>query len=303
MKTRRIIFILKAMMVFVSIVFLDSCIEDTTVSTTDSAYVPVIYGTITDQNIRQQIQITSSRGYFDKKKNARVSDALVVLSEDSAAIHHTYTLTQDSVGSGIYKTKDQMQGKPGWTYSLKVTMDFNHDGTAETYIAESKMPQKVNLNSIDIKKTKVGDYTMYTVNISAVDPKEENYYFGKYSINGKLYNTISKYILFNDMSLNGQNIKDLSIDYFFDETNKDKFSDDDAKNMIFMTSGDNLSLQISNVNKDYWDFISDCIGQKDGSNPMFGGPAANISTNISNGARGFFTTYCVSSASAVAPAK
>ena len=301
MKTRIIKFILNAMMISVSIISLDSCIEDTTIPTTDSAYVPVIYGTITDQDIRQEIQITSSRGYFDKKVNARISDARVILSEDSAAIHHTYILLQDSVGSGIYKTKDKMRGKPGWTYGLRVTMDFNHDGSVKTYTAGCTMPKKVNLDSLDIKKVKEGDYTMYTVNISAVDPKEENYYFGKYYINGKFYNTTSKYILFDDMSLNGQNIRDLSIDYFFDKTNKDKFSDDDAKDMIFMSSGDNLTLQVSNVNKDYWDFISDCINQKNGSNPMFGGPATNISTNITNGARGFFTAYCISSASAVAP--
>ena len=45
-----------------------SCTEDTIINTTDSAFVPVIYGTITDQNIRQQIQISSSSGYFDKEQ-------------------------------------------------------------------------------------------------------------------------------------------------------------------------------------------------------------------------------------------
>lgn len=299
MKAR--IFVFKAMMVLLSAAFLDSCVEDTTIPTTDSAYVPVIYGTITDQNIRQGIQITSSRGYFDKKENARIADALVVLCEDSAAIHRTYILTQDSVGSGVYMTRDEMRGRPGWTYSLQVKMDFNHDGTVETYTAESKMPKKVDLDSLAIEKIKEGDYTMYAVNISAVDPKDENYYFGKYSINGKLYNAISKYILFDDMSLNGQKIRGLTIHYFFDRTDKDQFSDDDAKDMIFMSSGDKITLQVSNINKDYWDFISDCINQENGSNPMFGGPATNISTNISNGARGFFTAYCVSSASATAP--
>lgn len=120
MKTRIIKFILNAMMISVSIISLDSCIEDTTIPTTDSAYVPVIYGTITDQDIRQEIQITSSRGYFDKKVNARISDARVILSEDSAAIHHTYILLQDSVGSGIYKTKDKMRGKPGGPMVLEL---------------------------------------------------------------------------------------------------------------------------------------------------------------------------------------
>jgi hypothetical protein len=36
-----------------------------------------------------------------------------------------------------------------------------------------------------------------------------------------------------------------------------------------------------------------------GENPFFGGPASNIITNISNGGRGFFTTYPLSTTKTV----
>jgi hypothetical protein len=279
-----------------------SCTEDTTISTTDSAYVPVIYGTITDQNIRQQIQISSSSGYFDKEQNERISNAIVTLKEDSSVISHSYVLTQDSVGSGIYLTQDLIAGKPGWTYSLSVIMDFNNDGVTEEYIAESTMPEKLKVDSFNITKKKVGEYTLFSLNISAQDQgDEDNYYFGRYNINGVWYNKISKYIAFNDVSLNGQYVKDLSVWNFNDIQDKDKFSDDDAKDMVFLSPGDSMIVEFSNISKAYFYFINECSSQKNGSNPMFGGPPANISTNISNGARGFFTAYAVSMVGGKAP--
>lgn len=279
-----------------------SCTEDTTINTSDSTVIPVIYGTITDHNVRQEIDLSSSSGYFDAQENKRISNATVTLEEDSAETSRQYTLTQDSIGSGIYQTQKPMAGKAGWTYKLTVHMDFNQDGTPETYKAESIMPKKVNLDSINITKMREEEYSVYSLNINAQDPaNKENYYFCKYSINDTLYNKISKYIYFNDTSLNGTYVKNLAIWHFFDKSNKSKFSDNDAKDMVFLSSEDKVTVEISNITKGYYNFINDCQSQKDGSNPMFGGPPANISTNISNGARGYFTAYSTSSASCIAP--
>ena len=286
----------------ISFSILSSCTEDTTIKTTDSTPVPVIYGTITDHNVRQEIDLSSSTGYFDKSENKRISDATVTLEEDSALVSHSYTLTQDSVGSGIYKTHDAMTGKPGWTYKLTVNMDFNQDGTTETYTADCTMPPRVKLDSINSTKQKEGEYTMYSLNISAQDPaNEKNYYLCKYTINDTLYNKISKYIEFDDTSLNGQYVSNLAIWNFFDISNKSKFSRDDIADMVFLSGGDKIYVEVSNITKGYYDFVSDCQNQKDGSNSFFGGPPANISTNISNGARGYFTAYSTSGASCIIP--
>jgi len=286
----------------ISFSILSSCTEDTTIKTSDSTPVPVIYGTITDHKVRQEIDLSSSTGYFDKSKNKRISNATVTLEEDSALVSHSYNLTQDSVGSGIYKTHDAMAGKPGWTYKLTVNMDFNQDGTAETYTADCTMPQRVKLDSINATKQKEGEYTMYSLNISAQDPaNEKNYYLCKYSINDTLYNKISKYIYFDDTSLNGLYVNNLAIWNFYDISNKSKFSSDDIADMVFLSGGEKMYVEVSNITKGYYDFINDCQSQKDGSNPFFGGPPANISTNISNGARGYFTAYSTSGASCIVP--
>jgi hypothetical protein len=289
-------------LIVASAAFLGACTEDTTIDTENSTPVLVVYGTITDHNVRQEIDLSSSTGYFDQEENKRISKATVTLEEDSTGISNSYTLTQDSVGSGIYKTQQAMTGKPGWTYKLTVNTDFDQDGAAETYQAESEMPKRVILDSISITKLKEGSYTLFSLNISAQDPaNEKNYYLCRYSINDTLYNKISKYIYFDDTSLDGTYVKDLAIWHFYDKGDKSKFSDSDAEDMVFLSAGDKIYAEVSNITKGYYNFIEDCQAQKDGSNPMFGGPPANISTNISNGARGYFTAFSTSSASYVAP--
>lgn len=158
-----------------------SCTEETTINTTDSAYVPVIYGTITDQNIRQQIQISSSSGYFDKEQNRRISNAIVTLKEDSSVISHSYVLTQDSVGSGIYLTHDPVRGKTGGA-TASVTMENSPTMTELPKNIRQHAPclRSLKVDSFNITKKKVGEYTLYSLNISAQDQEdEENYYFGK----------------------------------------------------------------------------------------------------------------------------
>lgn len=290
------------MVIITFISMLSSCTEDTTISTSNSATVPVIYGTITDHNAQQEIDISSSTGYFDKSENKRISNAIVTIEEDTVGTSNLYTLTEYPNGSGVYKTNNSLAGKPGWTYKLTVSMDFDQNGTPETYTSECTMPKRVKLDAMSITKTKEAPYTMYSLNISAQDPaNEKNYYFCKYSINNTLYNKISKYIIFDDTSLDGMYVKNLSIWNFFDKNDKSKFSDDDAANMIFLSGGENMSIEISNITKGYYQFIIDCQNQKDGSDPFFGGPPANISTNISNGAKGFFTAYSTSGATYLVP--
>ena len=64
-----------------SIAIISSCTEDTTINTKNSGYVPVISGTITNQEVRQQIQVSSSSGYFDKEVNKRIANAVVTIKD------------------------------------------------------------------------------------------------------------------------------------------------------------------------------------------------------------------------------
>ncbi|MCI1780121.1 MAG: DUF4249 domain-containing protein [Bacteroidales bacterium] len=279
-----------------------SCTEDTTIKTGTIKKIPVIYGTVTDINEYQQIEISSSADYFSKEENETISGASVTMEEDSALEKKLYSFIEDPPESGIYRTYSEMAGKPGWTYVIHVKMDFDGDGNAETYEAESTMPELVKLDSLNITKNKEGQFTLYSLNIYAQDPGgEKNYYLCSYSVNGTLYDQISKYFYFDDTSLDGEYVNKLPIYYFFDIGDKDKFDDDDVDDMVFLSGGEQIILNIANITKGFYNFIDDCQTQKDGSNPFFGGPPANISTNLSGGAKGYFTAFAISSATAKVP--
>ena len=56
-------------------------------------------------------------------------------------------------------------------------------------------------------------------------------------------------------------------------------------------SGDTVTLITSSITEDYYNFIIELqteIGYKD---PLFSGPPANVSTNLSNGAVGYFSAF------------
>jgi len=56
-----------------------------------------------------------------------------------------------------------------------------------------------------------------------------------------------------------------------------------------------------NIERAYFDFISDCSRERRGENPFFGGPPSNISTNLSAGAVGCFTSFCIEEQKTVVP--
>lgn len=159
---------------------LSSCTESIKLDTDDTDPVIVIYSTITDELTYQQVQLSSSTGYFDGNKNAKVSGATITITSDKGDL---YNLEEVDNTPGTYKTTTQMAGIPGENYHLKVMVDFNNDGINETYEADAKMELPVKLDSIDISYEKIAKYHYYSFNIYAKEPAGTNYYMCKYIVN------------------------------------------------------------------------------------------------------------------------
>jgi hypothetical protein len=64
--------------------------------------------------------------------------------------------------------------------------------------------------------------------------------------------------------------------------------------------GDTITLRMGGITKDYYNFLIELMDQTfEYRNPLFSGPPANIRTNISNEALGFFTAYSTSYSSTI----
>ena len=63
--------------------------------------------------------------------------------------------------------------------------------------------------------------------------------------------------------------------------------------------GDTITFEINGITEEYYKFVMEAQSEIFYHTPLFSGPPANISTNISNGAVGFFTAYSIDRCSTV----
>ena len=281
-------------------IFLYGCTETIELDTNDAKPVIVIYGVLTDVPSYQEIQISSSTGYFDNKPNPRISDAIVSITSEEGT---EYVLQEVDTVPGLYRTSVLMSGIPGKTYTLEVKTDFDGDGTGETYSAEAKMEEKVILDSILITTPDMMGFEFYSINLYAQDIADKSYYFARYQVNDSVYNKISTYIVFDDMGIENQYTNGASIGYFPDIKEKDRYTEEDAKHMTFIKPGDTVRLQLCSISKGYYNFLLQCQKEIAGENPFFGGPLSNVATNLSNGAIGYFAARTLSEKEEIAPVR
>ena len=278
-----------------------SCVAPIDINTRNSELVAVIYGQITDEHKYQYIRVTSSSPYFDVKATMVVDDADVRITS-SDGNEYLFVYEKD----GYYKSKNIFAASSGVTYNLMVEVDFDKDGEMETYEASTTILPNTTVDSVDIKLIDIMGYRHFAMNFYMQEPPEtSNYYLFRYIINDSLTNDkISKYLVTDDRMFNGEYITGATITYFEDATDEKNLTapgtdNDDRSDWVY--PGDKIRLQVINIEKGYYNFINECISEKNGENPFFGGPPSNITTNLSNGAIGYFTGFCIRESNAIVP--
>ena len=100
--------------------------------------------------------------------------------------------------------------------------------------------------------------------------------------------TLHEYIPQDDEQFNGNYTNGVTCQYFQDEV------DDE-----YIVNGDKLTLEIQNIDKAFYNYITSAQKEYFGYNPMFGGLPANVYSNTSKNAIGIFRVYTVNKASVV----
>ena len=284
---------------FAAIAFF-SCVAPIDINTRNSEPVIVIYGQLTDEFKYQYIRITSSSPYFDQKTNMIISDANVMVTSSDG---NEYMFTGEK--DGYYVSEEIFAASPGVTYHLTVEVDFDKDGVIEAYEAETTILPIVPVDSVDIKLISIMGYRHFSLNFYMQEPPEaENFYLFRFYINDSISNSkISEYLISDDRMYNGEYIDGATVTYFEDATDEKNLTSpraDDEDN-YFAMPGDRVKVQTLNIEKGYYNFIRQCMSEKYGENPFFGGPPSNITTNLSNGAVGYFSGFCIQEHNTVVP--
>jgi hypothetical protein len=177
----------------ITAVFL-SCKKIITPELNNAAPQLYIQGAVSDTAGPYFVTIVKTIGFYENDTYTGVPGASISITDSTAGI--TDQLIETAV-TGVYSTRTIIQGIPGHTYLLNVSLD------GKTFTASSTMPQPVVLDSVTFN-------TSDTTEIAAVanyqDPANAiNYYKYNLVLNGV---TAKRFSTFEDRLSNGRYIRD-----------------------------------------------------------------------------------------------
>lgn len=266
--------------------FLLACRERIDINTEASPPRLVIYGYITTDTTQHAIRITRSTGYFATTKPEGISHAVVNISDGDSI----FDLNESSEEPGLYLTSPGVYGIPGKTYTLHAFVDFNGDGNKEEYAATSYLPFPATLDSAAVILSPImNDFLQVLIWGNLPEESSGNFSFHLFR-NGMVMNdSLRRFQIARDDYIATKKIVALPIFQLNQERDRDKLS-----------SGDTLTVQIESITSEYAAFIENARDELRGPIPLFGGPPANVETNVrrlSAGSKpeisGFFTAYSI----------
>jgi hypothetical protein len=272
---------------------LSACTEPFDIRTDDSPPVIVIYGALTDELKHQVVNISRSSPYFDNEPNRGISGAdVTVRSSDN----RVYRFQENDSIRGLYYSENKFRVRSETDYSLTVEVDFDNDGILDSYEATTTVLSVPAIDSLTLEPVDLFGHKNYFLYAHLQDPPEKNFYLFKVLLNDSLITgKLTDLVISDDKLFNNQYMK-RNI-YLFDDDEISEWEmgpEEDRKRPFFLHPGDIVSIEFSFIPQGYFDFINQCNREKNGENPMFGGPASNITTNIGNGGVGFFCGYKIS---------
>jgi hypothetical protein len=251
-----------------------SCTEIIELELDSSDIRLVVDGVITTDTTSHIVKITTSSNYFLNEAPPAVSGALVQIHSDDQSI----TLTESYPESGIYFTPPEFYGTKGKDYTLSINLE-KPVGDKTNYEAVTSMPLTIfSIDSIVLEYQEVWDF--YLINLYAKDPPTTDFYKIDALRNGEIItDTAYRSSVTDDRFFNGNNTNGLSVMFLRADE---------------VMPGDTITLVLSSISKEYYEFFLELQSESGSSNPLFSGPPANISSNIREGGLGFFSAQsCV----------
>lgn len=259
--------------------FETSCTEKYEIELDDSFARLVVDGSVSTDTTRHYIKLSKTTSYFFNEEPPVVSGAQLILAGPLGNV----PFEELPEAPGTYVSPDNFFVLPNASYTLDIRLAADVGGS-RNYTAMAKAPGTVfRMDSIALDYQRPFDF--FLVKLYAYDPPTTDFYKFDALINGKpITDTASRSLVIDDRFTNGNNTNGLAVMFIRgDELNK----------------GDTLTLVMSAISKDYYDFFLQLRTQSGPSNPLFSGPPANIASNIKEGGLGFFDARIVRRSSIV----
>ncbi len=245
----------------------------------DSSYTRLtVTGEITTDTTAHWVRLTQSADFYANEPVSPVKGAKVSISDG------TETFVLNEVKDGYYLTDSNVYGVVGNTYILTIEhVDIDKDGDFETYTASSQLKNVGYIDSIFVTVFPYSFIDAYALKLNAKDPPSKDFYMFKTLLNGqRIKDTIDQLFITDDQFFNGNRTDSVVVEVL-----------DQDRSAEQLNIGDTLVLEMCGITEAYYQFINEVREVTGFNNPIFGGPPANVSTNLSNGAVGFFAAYSI----------
>lgn len=265
------------------IIGFSACTEEVDLQLNETYTRLVVEGELNTDTTVHIIKLSKSTSYFDSEEAEVISNAQLSISDGT----NTIQLIESANKAGHYYTDSNFYGELNTSYTLEIkNVDIDNNGENEEYTATSKIRSPLHMDSVKaVKDNFFGIEGFRIFGFAQEPPTYGDKYLFKYYINGELStDTLNEVVFTDDEGVNGNYINGLEI-YFIDDAE----------------SGDTITIEAQTITNEYYDYIISFMLETEWQAGAFGGPPANIKTNISNGALGFFNTYAKSEISFVLP--
>jgi hypothetical protein len=231
----------------------------------------IVEANLVDDGSLQWIRLTKSSSYYAVNQGDPVSDARVIVSgggKEFLFLEHD----EDSL-KGFYSNTRISSSFENTNYTLTVELD------GDVYYAESEIKPVPIIDSVTVKLNPFSELgfspeTLWDIyaHFEELTGTDDHYLFNLY-VNRRL----------RSMRPNEKApVSDLNLEEYVSWS---AFSVDEND----IEPGDTITLEIRSISKENFEFYNAFFFQTDLSgNPFAGAPPANIPTNLSEGARGFF---------------
>ena len=222
------------------------------------------------------VRLTKTSGYFSDEPPPPVSHAQIVVSHKT----QQWRLTESSTLPGVYFLSDtSFHLIVSDTFKLKIQLQ-NPIGNHNVYESQTFVPPlRIRIDSLEIGYAP--GFKKWMIRYFGQDKPGRDYYLFNSRVNGKIVtDSILQKIVRQDIFFDGRYVSGAIVQVLNEHTLK---------------VGDFYTLMASNITKEYYGYLTslqDEVGEK---NPLFSGPPANVGSNISNGAQGFFTSFLTTS--------
>jgi len=262
-----------------------SCTERIDIDLDETYTRLVVNASLTTDTMAHRVELTRTTSYYYNEAPPAVEGAQVEISDDSG---ESVGLTEQ--GPGVYLTPSDYHAVPGRTYTLHISLEEPINGSS-TYSATCKATPIHSIDSIRLQfQPAWGLDGFYEVQCYYQDPPTTEFYMFNLFKNGVwLTDTITRRFVSDDAFFNGNYTNGIGVGYLNQSYEREK-----------VYPGDTIVFQGCSITEEYYNYILALQTEASGfSNPLFGGPPANVVGNLSGGAIGFFAVYAVSYAQTV----